>query len=783
VTAPQTPATDIDFAPLGYFKPGASKTIDIVRFTLSIWRRLTLGLIVGLTLGVLYYLKEGPIYEADTRVLVSQKSAIREDDRKPNFSGERTEHVHLIMSDAIVRRAYESHGLKEHPAFAGAYYPVLDIIESLAVKRSAGQDHSFVNLLDISYLHPDKDAAKKVVEAIVAAYADYLEDTRRENSQELFEILSARQKELEREIDEQERTYLDFRDKSPFYLSTPPTVTVNGNVMAGKNPYQEAVEQLQAERRKTRARQSDVHSRIATLKQLMESGEARESLEFFVMHWLAVGTKTDGEGGGGGGNSPLITEPPAKAELDRLLLDVHVLLGRLRAHLGEDHPNVKKLRTQIATLFEFYREKGLTPPNVDEQLASQPPHDDKRVRLDIVTAYIRIMEKELMHLEDFDRRLEDDLQAAELRAKQASLFEVQDQKRKAEITRKKEEWQKVIAQLDSFGSQKDQEGYRLKQIAQVRVGKSMKRVIKIVGAFGVFGLAAVFGLTYFREWQDTTLKTLDELRLFLGGMVIGEVPQFRAGSLFDRSATASAFDPALCYYHRPGSREAEAFRSVRTSLSIINDDGKSKVIQVTSPEPGDGKSVSASNLALALAQSGKRVLLVDADLRRPTVHQLFRLPQEIGLTEALQGEIEWLNAVKQTQVDGLGVLAAGRCPANPAELLSIDALPRILSAARDEYDYVLVDAPPVLAVSDPCIIARHVDGLLLVIRMQKNKRAAIEHARDTLQAHGVRLYGVIANGLDARAGYAAPGYDKYYTTADVSEARTRPVTASELVRT
>jgi capsular exopolysaccharide synthesis family protein len=501
------------------------------------------------------------------------------------------------------------------------------------------------------------------------------------------------------------------------------------------------------------------------------------------MHWLAVGTKTDAEGGGGGGNSPLITEPPAKAELDRLLLDVHVLLGRLRAHLGEDHPNVKKLRTQIATLFEFYREKGLTPPNVDEQLASQPPHDDKRVRLDIVTAYIRIMEKELMHLEDFDRRLEDDLQAAELRAKQASLFEVQDQKRKAEITRKKEEWQKVIAQLDSFGSQKDQEGYRLKQIAQVRVGKSMKRVIKIVGAFGVFGLAAVFGLTYFREWQDTTLKTLDELRLFLGGMVIGEVPQFRAGSLFDRSATASAFDPALCYYHRPGSREAEAFRTVRTSLSIINDDGRSKVIQVTSPEPGDGKSVSASNLALALAQSGKRVLLIDADLRRPTVHQLFRLPANIGLTESLQGEIEWINAVKPTQVDGLGVLTAGRCPANPAELLSIDALPRILSAARDEYDYVLVDAPPVLAVSDPCIIARHVDGLLLVIRMQKNKRAAIEHARDTLQAHGVRVYGVIANGLDPGAGYAAAGYDKYYTTADVNEAHSERDPVPEPMRT
>jgi capsular exopolysaccharide synthesis family protein len=204
---------------------------------------------------------------------------------------------------------------------------------------------------------------------------------------------------------------------------------------------------------------------------------------------------------------------------------------------------------------------------------------------------------------------------------------------------------------------------------------------------------------------------------------------------------------------------------VRTALLHSVQENGAKLIQVSSPEPGDGKTTSISNLAIAIAQSGKRVLLVDADLRRPTVHEMFRVSQEVGLSDVLLGEIEWENAIKATPFASLSVLTAGLAPENPAELLSSPALAVLLRRVREDFDYVLVDSPPILAVTDPCIVAPHTDGMLLVVRMEKNKRPAVERTRDTLDSYGVRLFGVVANdfNVDAnREGYNYDGYDVYY---------------------
>jgi capsular exopolysaccharide synthesis family protein len=241
--------------------------------------------------------------------------------------------------------------------------------------------------------------------------------------------------------------------------------------------------------------------------------------------------------------------------------------------------------------------------------------------------------------------------------------------------------------------------------------------------------------------------------------VLGEVPHFRSAA----ARSAAGFDGRLCYFHRPASREAEAYRSVRAALLHGQHGEGGRVIQISSPEPGDGKSVSASNLALALAQSGKRVLLIDADLRRPTVHALFRVPQEIGLADVLRREIDWQNAVRPTQIDGLSLMTAGLCPDNPAELLLASDLPVLLRAAREEYDLIIVDTPPILAVSDPAVVAPETDGMLLVVRLQKNKRGALKRTLSALDSHGAALMGIIANDVDpSQEDYRSADYDAYY---------------------
>ena len=370
-------------------------------------------------------------------------------------------------------------------------------------------------------------------------------------------------------------------------------------------------------------------------------------------------------------------------------------------------------------------------------------------------------------------RLAGDLEVAEAEAKAAGLFEVEDQKRKDEIARQKQHWQEVVVELESFGVRKEQEGYRVNQIAQVRVEKSIKRIIKIVGAMGCLGIAVVFGLSYLREWSDMRLRTTDELRGLVPDSVIGEIPEFSPSTAAARSS--SGLDGRLCYYHRPGSREAEAFRSVRMAVLRNQPESGGLAVQMTSAEPGDGKSVSAANLSLAVAKSGKRVLLIDADMRRPTVHQLFRVEQEIGLSDVLTGEIDWINAVRETPIDGLSLITSGACPDNPAELLTANEMARLLKKAREEYDVVIVDTPPVLAVSDPSVIAPQTDGLVLVVRMEKNKRAAIRRTLETLDGHGARVLGVIANGVSAAADeYRGNQYSSYYNP-DLRPARpTKP---------
>lgn len=773
--SPETPQPDIDFAPLGHNTARGAKTVDILQFALSTWKLLLGGLAGGLLFGWLVYQYLGPTYQADTRVEVTQKSTVSEDQTKPNFSGERTEHVHLIKSDVIISRAVKDHGLKDLPAFDGASDPAMEIADGLTVKRSAGQDSSFVNIIDISYLHPDRATAGAVVEAVVAAYADYLQAQQNKNSGDLLGSLQRRQSELDEELASLQETYHQWRDTSPFYLATPPTVTVNGNVVPGKNPYQARVEKIGEDIGKNQLRQSEVSSRISTLQQLSQNGESQDALEFFVTYWLtAAPSAAGGEGGGGGGQ--LLSEPEVKADLDRRYLEVHMMLDRVTLQLGEDHVNVRRLREQLATLRQFYDQKGFTPPDVTTGLATEEPATGAK-RRDLVKAYLKIMQQDLLHLQDLGTRLKTELSEAQGEAKEAALFEVEDQRRKDEIARKKEQWRTVTTELETFGVRKEQEGYRVEQIAQVRVEKSMKRVLKIVGACGAFGIVLVFGLAYLREWSDTRLKTMDELRANIDSPVLGEVPHF-AGAV---TGTDGRFDSRLCYYHRPASREAEAYRTIRAGVLHLGTPGRGQVLQISSPEPGDGKSVSAANLALAIAQSGKRVLLIDGDLRRPTVHELCRMPQDIGLADVLRGEIDWQTAAHVTQIDGLSVMTAGACPENPAELLLGPKLEQVLTAARREFDFIVVDSPPILAVSDPAVIAPLTDGMVLVVRLQKNKRGALKRTLETLSAHNVRVLGIAANDVDpSQETYRSTDYDSYYTSGRRAAA-TKSVTAPDTV--
>ena len=193
----------------------------------------------------------------------------------------------------------------------------------------------------------------------------------------------------------------------------------------------------------------------------------------------------------------------------------------------------------------------------------------------------------------------------------------------------------------------------------------------------------------------------------------------------------------------PLSPASEAFRVLRTNLQFAGLDQPLKSVLITSASPGEGKSTTAANLAVTCTQSGMNVCLVDADLRRPTLHKSFRVKNWCGLTTALIGEGGLEAALQPGGLDGLTLLTSGPLPPNPAEMLGSGRMVELLAELERRFDLVIVDTPPVLAVTDAAVLASRMDGVLLVVRSGQVPRQQVAQARDALAAVQARLLGVV----------------------------------------
>ncbi|HLS10215.1 CpsD/CapB family tyrosine-protein kinase [Lentibacillus sp.] len=197
----------------------------------------------------------------------------------------------------------------------------------------------------------------------------------------------------------------------------------------------------------------------------------------------------------------------------------------------------------------------------------------------------------------------------------------------------------------------------------------------------------------------------------------------------------------------PRSPVSEQYRTVRTNIQFSSVDNLLQAILVTSAGPGDGKSMTTANLAVVYAQQGKRVLLIDADMRKPTMHYTFRLDNLKGLSNVLVGESPLTETIAPSDVDNLDVLSCGPIPPNPSELLASEKMARTIEEARNIYDVILFDTPPVLAVTDAQVLANLCDGSLLVARSKQTEYEAAQNAIQALQAGNTKILGTILNDM------------------------------------
>ena len=275
--------------------------------------------------------------------------------------------------------------------------------------------------------------------------------------------------------------------------------------------------------------------------------------------------------------------------------------------------------------------------------------------------------------------------------------------------------------------------------------------LRNLGLAAVLGLLLGFGIAVLREILDTTVKTADDVTAAAHASILAAI----------------AFDPETS--KRPlvsslGSHEprVEAFRVLRTNLQFVDIDTPHKAFVVTSSVPGEGKSTTAVNVALSMAQAGQRVLLVDGDLRRPQVATMLGLESAVGVTSVLLGKIDADDAIQHHET-GLHVLASGPIPPNPAELLQSQAMHELLAKLRPGYDAIIIDAPPLLPVTDAALLASQTDGALLVVRHGRTTREQLHGAHQRLAGVDASALGVVFNMVPRkRGGHYGYGYGYGY---------------------
>jgi non-specific protein-tyrosine kinase len=259
------------------------------------------------------------------------------------------------------------------------------------------------------------------------------------------------------------------------------------------------------------------------------------------------------------------------------------------------------------------------------------------------------------------------------------------------------------------------------------------------------GLMVAAGIIFLVEFLDDTIRDPQEITRRWGIPVLGMIVSYKS----------SAGEELITVRH-PRSPISEAFRSLRTNLQFAGNETPLRTLLVTSPSPSDGKTTIVANLASVIAQSGRNVVILDADLRRPRIHKMFQLSNRVGLTDQfIRTQDRFDGSLKSTEVANLHAITSGNLPPNPSELLSSARMSEIFKLLSDQFNTVIVDSPPTLLVTDAMVLAQHVDGVLLVVKPSVTKWAALRQAIEQLQHVKAKLLGIVVNDVNI-------GRSRYY---------------------
>jgi capsular exopolysaccharide synthesis family protein len=702
-----------------------------------VWQRkslLTLGAVVGLALGGLLYAQRTPVYQSSAQVLVVKKRSdilpVTGGDPRLSFVEDYlATHMVLIKSPIIVERAVKKRDLQSLPSFEGMGDPTGAIVGGLTVSRDKEGTGGPSNIINLSFRASGAEDCGKVLSAVIESYQEFLDITYRNMSDQTLDLITKARDVLKKDLADSEKAYRQLRQTSPVVWKT----------KDGGNIYQDRVAAIESQRSKLLIREAELHERLRMIETGLKEGRPRETL----LSALPVADKAQ----------------DGKRALDEQLLPLLLQEQMLLEDYGPDHPQVKSVRRRIGFLRDFAKGKR----NREDEV--EPMEEERKDKTpDALERFVRAVRQELQETEMQKQSLSALLDGMKEEVRSLNNYEVEEDHLRGDIMRLQQLHESTIKRLAEINLVRDAGGFDARTLARASAGvKVAPSAFQTLAGGLMLGLLAGVALAYLVEITDKGFRTPEEVRRRLGLPLVGHIPLLTADPEATQKVKTGQLlpDPILCAYYRPKSLEAESFRAVRTALYFSTQGEGHKVVQVTSPGQGDGKSLVIANLAVSIAQSGKRVILIDADCRRPRQHLIFGLSARDGLAGVIAGTAEARDVIQPTAVERLSLLPCGRVPPNPAELLTSSRFKEFLDAIREQYDFVLVDTPPLLVVTDPCAVAPRVDGVLMVLRLSKQGRPQAERAKAILETLGVNVLGVVINGVTRAAGAGIHSAEQY----------------------
>jgi tyrosine-protein kinase Etk/Wzc len=423
----------------------------------------------------------------------------------------------------------------------------------------------------------------------------------------------------------------------------------------------------------------------------------------------------------------------------------------------------------------FTNEKGM---NILTQNLATISEQLTQAKLDAITARVHAVNASNLITARHDIRVADEEVAG-----YENEFEAEKQKALA-INAAQAEFQKMQLQADRTTRLCDLLDSRIKEldvsgnsgsmnIQVLEVAKaedhptSPKKTMTLLAAMA-FGLALGGGLAVIGDRMDQRIRAPDEAAHLLGMPVLGVIPARFSRGPEDRSKIGCAVNDA------PTSALADAFTAMAVSLHVAWPKEDVKTLLVTSPNRGDGKSTTCSNLAIAMATAGRKTLLIDADLRRPVQHEIFGKLNAVGVSDVVAHGMYVDRAIQKTGIEGLSLLACGALPPNPSEIVRGQAFTQMVEALQEQYDLIIIDSPPILAAPDARILGAQADVALLVLRSGRSTRQDADHAAKSLRGVGANLVGLVFNGVpQGRSSY-------YYEEDDVYRSPETPARARRI---